>query len=279
MKDMFQDDDKIPWEVSEEKRKLEKSGEIATSSRARNQGKQNKYYATSVAVRAIFSEETNHDTRKFLGRNAEAPTPMISGKSKRRNHLEGVDAERSQMSNLTPLTTSLASPSKGLSELSFSFWSSHSFPADQWANESLSTALAPLDNPNSPLSPTIKDFKSLFSHDAKEHPRNAAPKFNPSNSLLYRRSESIEKTLNSEVLDRAKLTRGLSKSFIMSRQHSSLSRQPTMEIEPEEFLEDSEPEPSEQTPMKALPLNVNTKSKLMSLVVQRSKAKYQKNHM
>lgn len=130
----------------------------------------------------------------------------------------------------------------------------------------------------------MKDFKSLFSHDAKEHPRNVVPKFNPNNSLLYRRSESIEKTMNSDVMDRAKLTRGLSKSFLrsLSQQQSfrDLSRQPSIESESEEFVaEDPVPPPEPEPPQPVGPLNVNTKSKLMSLVVQRSKSKYQNKHM
>lgn len=137
---------------------------------------------------------------------------------------------------------------------------------------------------NSPLA-TMRDFKTLFSHDVKEHPRNTNPKFNPNNSLLYRRSESIEKTLNSDVMDRAKLTRGLSKSFLrtLSKQQSmsNISRQPSLESEFEEgFLDpDAEPEIESFGANKPAPLNVKTKSKLMSLVVQRSKAKYQEKHM
>lgn len=115
MKEMFHEDDKIPQEVVEEKSRLEKSGEIVSPSRSQQRGKYNKYYATSVAVRAVFSEETNPDTRKFLGRNSHGATPLISGKSKRKNPVSGLDMEPSQMSNLTPLTTSLdLSPTKGL---------------------------------------------------------------------------------------------------------------------------------------------------------------------
>lgn len=137
-----------------------------------------------------------------------------------------------------------------------------------------------------PLTPsTIKDFKKLFSHDMKEHPRNTAPRFNPNNSILYRRSESIEKTMNSDVMDRTKLTRGLSKSFLRSlSKQQSISRQPSLESEAEKI--DTE-EHSHETPEEeihppsqpAAPLNVNTKSKLMTLVVQRSKSKYQNKHM
>jgi hypothetical protein len=116
MKEMFHEDDgKIPLEIFEEKSRLEKTGEIATSSRSQQRGKHNKYYATSVAVRAVFSEETNPDTRKFLGMNSRGATPLISGKAKRKNPVDGLDMEPSQISNLTPLTTSLdLSPSKGL---------------------------------------------------------------------------------------------------------------------------------------------------------------------
>jgi hypothetical protein len=183
-----------------------------------------------MAVRAVFSEETNPDTRKFLGMNSRGATPLISGKAKRRNPVDGLDLEPSQMSNLTPLTNSLViSPNKGLchpSPLSCSsvpliyFLSSNS--GDSLANESTSTTLDPLISPTA-AAPTMKDFKTLFSHDVKEHPRNSTPKFNPNNSFLYRRSESIEKTMSSDVMDRTKLTRGLSKSFLRS-----LSKQQSM---------------------------------------------------
>lgn len=113
MKEMFHGDQDIPQEVVEEKSKLEKTGEIATPSRSQPKGRQNKYFATSVAVRAVFSEDSNPDTRKFLGMNSRAPTPLIAGKSKRKNHIGVLDAEPSQMSALTPFTSSLVSPSKG----------------------------------------------------------------------------------------------------------------------------------------------------------------------
>ena len=62
---------------------------------------------------------------------------------------------------------------------------------------------------------------------------------------------------------------------------SNLSRQPSIESELEEnFLDrDAEPEIESAASNKPAPLNVKTKSKLMSLVVQRSKAKYQEKHM
>lgn len=115
MQEMFHGAEDIPQEVVEEKSKLEKTGQIATPSRSQHKGRQNKYYATSIAVRAVFSEEANPDTRRFLGMNSRAPTPLIAGKSKRKNHV-GLEAEPSQMSVLTPLTpftNSLVSPTKG----------------------------------------------------------------------------------------------------------------------------------------------------------------------
>jgi hypothetical protein len=165
------------------------------------------------------------------------------------------------------------------------FASFHLPSGDFFANDSTST-VTPSEVLNSPpVMGTMRDFKTLFSHDAKEHPRNSTPKFNPSNSFLYRRSESIEKTMSSDVMDRTKLTRGLSKSFLrtLSKQQSmsSFSRQPSIESESEEgFLEPKpEPEIEPSASSKPIPLNVKTKSKLMSLVVQRSKAKYQDKHM
>lgn len=116
MKEMFHENENLPKEISEEKKKLQKQNQSTPlhsphyqQQHNHHHGKQNKFYATSISVRAVFSEETNPQTRKFLGMNSTAPYPMIQGKSKRKEKGDGVDAEPSQISNLTPLTSSLSS--------------------------------------------------------------------------------------------------------------------------------------------------------------------------
>ena len=161
-------------------------------------------------------------------------------------------------------------------------------------------------SPSRPSTGTMGDFKSLFDHDRKVHPRQTIANFNPKHSILYKRSDSVEQSIresrgglravaqhdpNRHTIatptgaSRAISSRGLRRAETSDLVHQPLKRpqrnskqavRAEVVIVPSSF--------SKFMPfiyvmyMQAL-LSADTKGKLMNLVVERTKSKYTDSHV
>jgi len=116
---------------------------------------------------------------------------------------------------------------------------------------------------------TMRDFKTLFSADMKVHPKSSSPSFSHRHSQLYRRSEKLENDMNPSPSTARQFTRQESREFLATRRLRGVSTSKVGMTKDDNNVSD----------MPDGPLSITAKSKLMGLIVERSKAKYSNNHM